>query len=583
VLVKSPVKGAVKEVNVKAELPKIARLLLDRAIDRSTIVATKIVGSGQFGKVYLAKQKKANGEWVPRAVKVVVGDANPENDALFVRETATLAPLDHPNINKLVGVCFSARPWLAVLELAEYGDLRKCLQNFRRKRFQLHPYEQLHLCRQIASGLQYLHGCRMVHRDIALRNILLGTDSCAKIADFGHARKYDEGQQSFLMLGVERVSVKWAPIEIFTSGDKHFNEATDAWSFGVTMWEILSYSKNPYEDLPPTKVPRAVKDGFRLPNPGCPSHIHKFMLKCWETNPEERLRFSQIEGFISNRMTAIKANDPSVKVRDIMADYCKKHTGVTKTLTGVVENSTPTTPSADRQIPATPAAATPVPKMTSLGGTKHRAAPPPPQPSGLGRVSETAKKHSKVPTECNECTSELMVGNWYQHNEVGFGVCRKCYYTAFSQEQAQLQFTWVDVAVVAPTRTTTTTMAAAAFPTITAPTTPGAAKSGGAAAALRRAAMTNASRSMPQDARLSALAQAMGGISPNTQSVLKSKAGGESPQAPTFAPPALTPDMAMTPLIGFGSTPMSVDSPMLFFAAPPAPPPDTPHVPSFSL
>ena len=123
-----------------------------------------------------------------------MGDANPENDAMFVRETATLAPLDHPNINKLVGVCFSERPWLAVLELAEYGDLRKCLQNFRKKRFQLHPMEQLHLCKQIASGLHYLHSQRMVHRDIALRNILLGTNSQAKIADFGHARKYDEGR-----------------------------------------------------------------------------------------------------------------------------------------------------------------------------------------------------------------------------------------------------------------------------------------------------------------------------------------------------------------------------------------------------
>ena len=179
---------------MKVEVPKIARLLLDRAIDRSSIVATKVVGSGQFGKVYLAKQKMPNGKWIARAVKVVVGDANPENDALFVRETATLAPLDHPNINKLIGVCFTERPWLCVLELAEYGDLRKCLQNFRKKRFQLHPMEQLHLCKQIASGLQYLHSVRMVHRDIALRNILLGTNSQAKIADFGHARKYDEGR-----------------------------------------------------------------------------------------------------------------------------------------------------------------------------------------------------------------------------------------------------------------------------------------------------------------------------------------------------------------------------------------------------
>lgn len=551
---------------MKVEVPKIAKLLLDRAIERSTIVATKVVGSGQFGKVYLAKQKLPTGKWVARAVKVVVGDANPENDAMFVRETATLAPLDHPNINKLVGVCFSERPWLAVLELAEYGDLRKCLQNFRRKRFQLHPLEQLHLVKQIASGLQYLHSVRMVHRDIALRNILLGTNSCAKIADFGHARKYDEGKDSFLMMGTERVSVKWAPIEIFTSGDKHFNESTDVWSFGVTMWEVLSYSKNPYETLQPNKVPRAVKDGFRLPNPGCPTHIHKFMLKCWEENPADRLRFSQVVGFIGNRMTAIQANDPNIQIRDVMAEYCKKHTNITKTLTGVVENETPTTPFAERAIPATPVAATPIQKMSAapaapaapaFGASKVQT------PSNL-RVGETASV-STMPTHCNECTSELIPGNWYKHNDCGFGVCRKCYYTAFSAEQAQTNFTWVDV------NAETAAAAAAAAPAPAAspaqPVTPGARPAHGGS--LRRVAMT---RGATKDYRLTALAQAMDGISSRKRNTLKTQSDVPgSPQAPPWTPPPSSSAAFDSPLVA--STPtVSKDSPALFFAAPPTAP-----------
>ena len=382
------------------------------------------------------------------------------------------------------------------------------------------------------------------------------------------------------MMGTERVSVKWAPIEIFTSGDKHFNQSTDVWSFGVTMWEVLSYSKNPYESLQPTKVPRAVKDGYRLPNPGCPSHIHKFMLKCWEEDPTKRLRFSQIVGFIANRMSAIEANDPGVQIRDVMADYCKKHTGITKTLTGAVENDTPTTPYAERVVPKTPAASTPAPRrlMASLESSSTPVQQQQQAPSSL-RVGESAadaaaKVAAKMPTDCNECTSVLVPGNWYRHNEVGFGVCRKCYYTAFSQEHAQLNFTWVDSTNATNEAATKERLSAAARSTKGGAGGIGAGSGGaGGAIDLRRAAMTRGAAA--KDARLTALAQAMDGISPRARGALRSQADAKvlaSPQAPPWTPPPSMPaGMLDSPLVG--STPsVSVDSPALFFAAPPAPP-----------
>lgn len=403
--------------------------------------------------------------------------------------------------------------------------------------------------------------------------------------------RYDEGKDSFLMLGTERVSVKWAPIEIFTSGDKHFNQSTDVWSFGITMWEVLSYSKNPYESLQPNKVPRAVKDGYRLPNPGCPSHIHKFMLKCWEEDPAQRLRFSQIEGFITNRMAAIQANDPEVQIRDIMAEYCKKHTNITKTLTGTTENETPTTPYAERAVPATPAAATPAApgRMAALDAPPAATAAAVAAPSGLRlgeSASDTAARHGNRaddPTNCNECTSTLIAGNWYRHNDVGFGVCRKCYYTAFSAEQAQINFTWVDVtqATNAAALASSSKGAVAASSSAPAPAL-GGKKGGGGAIDLRRAAMTRGAAA--KDSRLTALAQAMDGISPRTRGTLRSQAEAlslGSPQAPPWTPPpsmSMYADAVDSPLVG--STPsVSVDSPALFFAQPPAPPPTPPAPP----
>lgn len=45
----------------------------------------------------------------------------------------TLESLTHSNVVRLVGVCVQDRPWLIVLELMPYGDLRKVLQAIRGK------------------------------------------------------------------------------------------------------------------------------------------------------------------------------------------------------------------------------------------------------------------------------------------------------------------------------------------------------------------------------------------------------------------------------------------------------------------
>ena len=110
------------------------------------------------------------------------------------------------------------------------------------------------------------------------------------------------------MAGSERVSVKWAPLEVFTSGEKRFDQATDVWSFGVFMWEIFSYAQTPFTDIHAKRVPRALKQGVRLPNPGCSEDVYKLMLNCWEKLPEDRHTFKTIKvsAFLAPDLTLIE-------------------------------------------------------------------------------------------------------------------------------------------------------------------------------------------------------------------------------------------------------------------------------------
>jgi len=151
----------------------------------------------------------------------------------------------------------------------------------------------------IALGMYHLHKEKVIHRDLAARNILLSKYLDAKVSDFGLSRETqvaDSAAQTQSTIG----PIKWMAPEALTG--RVYSPATDVFSFGVTVWEVLT-GKDPWADKSPVEAAMVVIDGKRLE---LPEDLELWMCKlirsCWEAQPEDRPLFPEICGILAKRM-----------------------------------------------------------------------------------------------------------------------------------------------------------------------------------------------------------------------------------------------------------------------------------------
>uniref|UniRef100_A0A8C1GMM3 non-specific protein-tyrosine kinase n=1 Tax=Cyprinus carpio TaxID=7962 RepID=A0A8C1GMM3_CYPCA len=276
-----------KSSDIYAEIPEYSPVQTSKfSISRKDIVLGRILGEGFFGEVHDGIYKSKKGERVNVAVKTCK-DCSADVKEKFMSEALIMKKLDHPHIVRLIGIIEEDPVWI-VMELYQFGELGIYLMENKHK---LSTVTMILYCLQISKALAYLEGVNMVHRDIAVRNVLVAKPDCVKLGDFGLSRYIEE--EEYYKASVSRLPIKWMAPESINF--RRFTSASDVWMFAVCMWEIMSGGQQPFFWLENKDVINQLEQGVRLPKPEqCPPTLYSLMTRCWAYSPRERPSFAEL-------------------------------------------------------------------------------------------------------------------------------------------------------------------------------------------------------------------------------------------------------------------------------------------------
>ncbi|NXJ71785.1 EPHB3 protein, partial [Rostratula benghalensis] len=256
-----------------------------KEIDISCVKIEEVIGAGEFGEVCRGRLKLPGRREIFVAIKTLKVGYTERQRRDFLSEASIMGQFDHPNIIHLEGVVTKSRPVMIITEFMENCALDSFL---RLNDGQFTVIQLVGMLRGIAAGMKYLSEMNYVHRDLAARNILVNSNLVCKGG---------------------KIPIRWTAPEAIAY--RKFTSASDVWSYGIVMWEVMSYGERPYWDMSNQDVINAVEQDYRLPPPmDCPTALHQLMLDCWVRDRNLRPKFAQIV----NTLDKLIRNAASLKV-----------------------------------------------------------------------------------------------------------------------------------------------------------------------------------------------------------------------------------------------------------------------------
>ena len=246
----------------------------------------KELGTGSFGRVFLASHKKTKVKYAIKSIDKK-NKSNIEEKPYFRREIEIMYRINHPNVVKLYGHFEDNNFCYFIMEYVPNGNVYSLIPKHGKKK----QSNQLiaSIVKDIISATYYLHHMNppIIHRDIKPENVLIDENSKAILTDFGWSNYLNDSNKRRTVCGTP---IYLAPEMINKLGH---DGRVDIWCIGVLLFELVT-GRVPFlgNDI------HTLKNNIRLMNISWPSDINyeakDLISKILKYNPNDRLTITEI-------------------------------------------------------------------------------------------------------------------------------------------------------------------------------------------------------------------------------------------------------------------------------------------------
>ncbi|KAB2619653.1 mitogen-activated protein kinase kinase kinase YODA-like [Pyrus ussuriensis x Pyrus communis] len=218
----------------------------------------KLIGRGTLGSVYLATNRETGALCAMKEVDLIPDDPKSAecvkqleqvylDQPNILQEIKILRTLKHPNIVQYYGSEVIDNHFCTYLEYVYIrpGAIDKYVQDHIGA---MTESVVRNFTRHILSGLAFLHGTKIIHRDIRGANLRLDASGIVKIVNFGIAKHLNRQSDKVSLKG----SLNWMAPEVIrtamqNNADPDLSLAVDIWSLGCTIIEMFT-GKPPWSE-----------------------------------------------------------------------------------------------------------------------------------------------------------------------------------------------------------------------------------------------------------------------------------------------------------------------------------------------
>nr|WP_309895738.1 protein kinase [Archangium sp.] len=282
--------------NVDPSTTKNTTSDINNSIGATKLQIIRRLGQGGMAEVFLAKQVGVKGFEKFVVMKKILPQfaENAEFVDMLFAEARNNARLTHPNVVQTFDVGMSDGVAYILMEYIRGPDLKKLMNELKRKGMALPLEHVLRIVAETAAGLHYAHAYvdpagvphPVVHRDVSPHNVLISLDGAIKLSDFGIAKvQGEENTQAGVLKG------KISYISPEAAAGRPLDARNDVFALGVMLFEMLTGTLPFKRDHDAATLNAIVREPAPVPSqlkPTIPQDVSDLILRALVKDPARR-------------------------------------------------------------------------------------------------------------------------------------------------------------------------------------------------------------------------------------------------------------------------------------------------------